>query len=98
MKPLFSLPFVLVFACGDNLAGHPTPDAHGVNTADAGPQPVRALAAEPPANFGPPPGILSVLDVDKLAMQQNVAGGVAGGGPGGGGRGGRGGGGGRADN
>jgi len=81
MKALLALPFVLVFACGDNLAGRPTPDAHGFSTADAAPQPVRALAAEPPANFGPPPGILSVLDVDTLAMHQNVAGGVAGGDP-----------------
>lgn len=84
MKPLFALPFVLVFACGDNLAGHPTnasTDAHENGSADAGPQPIRAIAAEPPANFGPPPGILSVLDVDTLTMHQNIAGGVAGGDP-----------------
>lgn len=81
MKALLALPFVFVLACGDNLAGRPTPDAHDYHAADAGPQPVRALAAEPPANFGPPPGILSVLDVDALAMHQNVAGGVAGGDP-----------------
>jgi hypothetical protein len=77
MKALLVLPFV--FACGDNLAGHNSPDARA--TADAAPQPVRALAAEPPANFGPPPGILSVLDVDTLKMTQNIEGGVAGGDP-----------------
>ena len=82
MKALLAVPFLLA-ACGDNLAGHSnaSPDAHANGSADAGPQPVRAIAAEPPANFGPPPGILSVLDVDALKIQQNVAGGVAGGDP-----------------
>ncbi|MEO6776059.1 MAG: hypothetical protein ABI467_24065 [Kofleriaceae bacterium] len=76
------VPFV-VAACGDNLAGHnaASADAPEAGSADAGPLPVRALAAEPPANFGPPPGVFSVLDVDTLAMHQNVAGGVAGGDP-----------------
>jgi len=86
MKALLAvpfLPFCLVCACGDNLAGHTnaSPDAHANGSADAGPQPVRAIAAEPPANFGPPPGIMSVLDVDTLKMQQNIEGGVAGGDP-----------------
>ena len=83
MKALLALPFML-FACGDNLAGYPnsgSPDAHQAGSADAGPQPIRALAVEPPANFGPPPGIFSLLDVDTLTMHQNVEGGLAGGDP-----------------
>ncbi|MEP6860780.1 MAG: hypothetical protein ABJE66_09185 [Deltaproteobacteria bacterium] len=83
MKALLALPFML-FACGDNLAGYAnsgSPDAHQAGSADAGPQPIRALAAEPPANFGPPPGILSLLEVDTLTMHQNVEGGLAGGDP-----------------
>ena len=79
MKALLVLLFLA--ACGDNLAGHAAPDAaQSSGTTDAA-IPMRALAAEPPANFGPPPGILSVLDVDTLTMHQNVAGGVAGGDP-----------------
>jgi hypothetical protein len=80
MKVLLALPFLLV-ACGDNVPGHTATSPDARPTADAGPQPIRAIAAEPPANFGPPPGIMSVLDVDTLKMTQNVAGGVAGGDP-----------------
>ena len=83
MKALLVLPFCLV-ACGDNLAGYPSsglPDAHQGGSSDAGPHSIRALAVEPPANFGPPPGVFSLLDVDALTMHQNVEGGLAGGDP-----------------
>src|SRR3954471_10306032 len=82
MKSLLLLPLILA-ACGDNLAGSnqgATPDAGGTGT-DSGGTSVRAIAAEPPANFGPPPGILSVLDVDKLKMQQDVTSEIVGGDP-----------------
>jgi hypothetical protein len=85
MKALLAVPFALslVVACGDNLSGNPTgsPDGHQAGSDDPGPQPIRALAAEPPANFGPPPGVFSLLDVDTLTMHENVEGGLAGGDP-----------------
>ncbi|MEO8553162.1 MAG: hypothetical protein ABI678_24485, partial [Kofleriaceae bacterium] len=82
MKSLLVLPLVLV-ACGDNLAGsngNAGPDGGNPGIDGAGP-PIRAIAAEPPANFGPPPGILSVLDVATLKLKQGVASGVVGGDP-----------------
>jgi len=82
MKSLLILPLVLA-ACGDNLAGsngNASPDATGPGT-DGGPPPIRAVAAEPPANFGPPPGIFSVLDVGTLKMHQGASSGIVGGDP-----------------
>ncbi len=75
----------LAAACGDNatkLAADASP-ADGPH--DACPAQdctkYRAIAAEPPANFGPPPGILSALDVTSLTVDQNVSAGVVGGDP-----------------
>jgi DNA-binding beta-propeller fold protein YncE len=73
------LAFVLALAaCGDNLAApdaRPQPDAHH---GDGGPAATRAVIVAPPANFGPPPGIMSTLDLATLTVRQNVSAGLVG--------------------
>jgi hypothetical protein len=86
MKSLLILPFVL--ACGDNnkLAADASSNLDAIDDTclqnpDPACHPAHALAAEPPANFGPPPGILSVLDVGTLKMHQDVSSEIVGGDP-----------------
>jgi hypothetical protein len=71
---------ISVAACGDNLKA--TSDAHGASPdapADAFvPTTPRAVVAAPPENFGPPPGILSDLDVATRTVTQNLGGGLVG--------------------
>ena len=69
---------LLLAACGDNRAdpdARPGADAHGRDGTTTTP---RAVIVAPPANFGPPPGILSTLDVATLEVRQNISAGLAG--------------------
>jgi hypothetical protein len=69
---------VLVAACGDNNIAPDArahPDAHH---GDGGTSSPRAVVVAPPLNFGPPPGILSALDLGTLKVRQNIAAGLVG--------------------
>ncbi len=77
MKLAFVCFVLAAAACGDNKDR--AADA-GV-TADApadGPSTPRTVAVAPPVNFGPPPGIMSDLDVASLRVTQNIFAGVVG--------------------
>ena len=84
MKRLALFALFAAAACGHNNAK--SPDGGAIDASidgasiDAPPTP-RVLIAAPPANFGPPPGILSSLDVAKQSVKQNVIAGVVGGDP-----------------
>jgi hypothetical protein len=87
MKSLWILPLVLA-ACGDNnklsadaQIGRDAIDDTCLQNPDPACHPAHAVAAMPPANFGPPPGILSVLDVGTLTMHQDVSSEIVGGDP-----------------
>ncbi len=68
----------LLAACGDNKKPL-APDGGGSNVGpiDA-PSTPRAIVVAPPINFGPPPGIMSELDVASQRVTQNLFAGVVG--------------------
>jgi hypothetical protein len=84
MKRLALFVLFAAAACGKNNSTSIDAPAQGDGSVDgpiAGSATPRVLIAAPPANFGPPPGILSELDVAKLDVKQNVIAGVVGGDP-----------------
>ena len=72
---------LVLAACGDN---NIAPDARAHPDSSSGDGAVAmplAVVVAPPLNFGPPPGILSRLDVATLEVRQNVSAGIVGGDP-----------------
>lgn len=70
MLKSLALILLVTAACGDNLPGQDSPDASP--TADAGPQPLRAVIVAGDFIAGNP-GVMSVVDVEARTITTNVA-------------------------
>jgi DNA-binding beta-propeller fold protein YncE len=69
---------LVLAACGDNAAAPDARPGADARDRDAAATTPRAVIVAPPANFGPPPGILSTLDVATLEVRQNISAGLVG--------------------
>lgn len=77
MKFAFVLFVLATASCGDNKKLAPA-DGSTTDAPADGPSTPRAVVVAPPLNFGPPPGIMSDLDVASLRVTQNIFAGVVG--------------------
>jgi hypothetical protein len=78
MKRLMFVALAVLAACGDNKKPLAAADAGGGSAGPDAPSTPHAIVVAPPLNFGPPPGIMSELDVASQRVTQDIFAGVVG--------------------